>query len=85
MQTLIHDHGVVFRNVYDGPLTVTGHVALERPTWFAGDGETVEVLEYGVWKEMPEKGVICIDTGCGKGGKLSAMIIEEQRFILYHS
>ena len=84
MQTMIHDHGVVFRNVYDGPLTVTGHVALERPTWFAGDGETVEELEYGVWKEMPEKGVICIDTGCGKGGKLSGMVIEGSQFMIHN-
>ncbi len=82
MQTMIHDHGVVFRNVYNGPLTVVGHVALERPTWFKGDGETTEVLEYGEWRELPEKGVICIDTGCGKGGKLSAMVIQDSEFMI---
>ena len=82
MQTLIHDHGVVFRNVYDGPLTVVGHVALERPMWFVGDGETTEVLEYGEWKPLPKQGVICIDTGCGKGGRLSGMVIENSEYMV---
>ena len=76
MQTLIHDHDVVLRNRYAGPLTVVGHIALEHSTWFTGDGETVEILQDGEQKPLPERGVICIDTGCGKGGRLSAMITE---------
>ena len=79
-QTMIHDHGVVMRNCYKGPLTVVGHIALEQPTWFAGDGKTEETLPYEEWRNLPEKGVICIDTGCGKGGKLSAMIVEQHRY-----
>lgn len=73
-QTMIHDHGVVQRNVYTGPLTVTGHIGLEEPAYFAGDGETVETLPYGETLPLPQTGIICIDTGCGKGGKLTAMI-----------
>lgn len=84
LHTMIHDHGVVFRNIYNGPLTITGHVALERPTWFAGDGETTKELAYGEWKPLPETGVICIDTGCGKGGRLSAMVIEGAQYILHY-
>ena len=82
MQTMIHDHTVVQRNVYAGPLTVTGHIALEEPTYFAGDGETTETLEYGVPLPLLETGVICIDTGCGKGGRLTAMLIREKEYRL---
>ena len=78
--TMIHDHEVVTMNCYTGPLTVVGHIGIEKPTWFAGDGETAEELPYGEWRPLPEKGIICIDTGCGKGGSLSAMIIKGKEF-----
>ena len=82
LQTLVHDHGIVLRNVYSGPLTITGHIALEKAAWFAGDGKTAEELEEEENRELPEKGVICIDTGCGKGGRLTAMITEGSMFRL---
>ncbi len=75
--TLIHDHGIAERNCYAGPLTVVGHIALESPTWFAGDEQTTEELAYFEWIPLPTRGVICIDTGSGKGGWLSAMVIED--------
>ena len=75
-QTLLHDHMVVMENHYAGPLTVTGHIALEQPMWFAGDGKTVCNIPFGSVEELPERGIICIDTGCGKGGKLTGMVIE---------
>jgi len=154
--TLIHDHAVVLRNRYAGPLTITGHIALEEPTWFpgrnnlsespeidlveektalaenargksresgaaeeknthaenaggksldsgssegvpetAGDSENAgaatdrehlrppAVLPYGTRLSLPRQGVLCIDTGCGKGGKLTAMVIEGGIFSLY--
>ena len=89
--TMLHDHDVVLENRYSGPLTITGHIALEKPAWFAGDTETVETLpavsveDFGkmeTWRPLPEQGTICIDTGCGKGGKLTAMIIEDGKYIL---
>lgn len=83
--TLIHDHSVVIQNRYAGPLTITGHIALEEPAWFAGDGETVESLEYSMRRQLPERGVLCIDTGCGKGGKLTAMVIEDGDYTLFSS
>ncbi len=83
--TLIHDHDVVVQNRYTGPLTITGHIALEKPVWFAGDGETFETLEYGRRRQLPERGVLCIDTGCGKGGKLTAMVIEDGDYTLFSS
>lgn len=134
--TLIHDHAVVLRNRYAGPLTITGHIALEEPTWFpgrndqsegrdsgsaeektahaenaggksldsgssegvpetAGDSENAgaatdrehlrppAVLPYGTRLSLPVQGVLCIDTGCGKGGKLTAMVIDGGAFSLY--
>ena len=81
-QTLIHDHHITMRNEYAGPLTVVGHIALGVPAWFAGDGETVEKLPYGEWLPLPDHGVICIDTGCGKGGNLTAMIVEDGKYML---
>jgi len=81
-QVLVHDHSVVLENHYAGPLTITGHIALEIATWFRGDGEHADPLPYGTWAELPDRGVICIDTGCGKGGWLTGMIIEEGRFRL---
>ncbi len=80
--TLIYDHDVVLYNQYSGPLTVVGHIALDFPTWFKGDGETRELLPPGEWLTLPKQGVICIDTGCGKGGRLTAMIVEGERYRL---
>ena len=82
LETLVHSHEIVQMNCYTGPLTITGHIALEKATWFAGDGETTKELDESVPLSLPETGVICIDTGCGKGGKLTAMIIEGNEFTL---
>ena len=82
LQTLVHDHGIVPENRYAGPLTVTGHIALEHAAWFAGDGATVLEVEEDTLHPMPEKGVLCIDTGCGKGGRLTAMIAEGREYRL---
>ncbi|MBR2822563.1 MAG: serine/threonine protein phosphatase [Clostridia bacterium] len=80
--TLLHDHEVTLENRYAGPLTVTGHIAIPFPTHFAGDGETTRELPLGEWLPLPETGVICIDTGCGKGGWLTGMTVEAGRFRL---
>lgn len=81
-QTLIHDHEIVPKNRYNGPLTITGHIGLDKPMWFTGDGETVHELKEGATEVLPKQGIICIDTGCGKGGRLTAMMIEGGSFIL---
>ena len=77
--TLIHDHDVVMENNYRVPLTIVGHIALKEPTWFQGDGR-VHTLEAGKEYLLPSSGVICIDTGCGKGGTLTAMVIENDHY-----
>ena len=80
--TLLNDHEIVLRNRSSGPLTITGHIALDEPTWFAGDGENYEKIPYGKWLELPSQGILCIDTGCGKGGRLTAMTVENSAFLL---
>lgn len=82
LQTLIHDHEIVLENRYNGKLTVTGHIALKRPTWFAGDGRTTEEIKDRESRIIPETGVLCIDTGCGKGGYLTAMIVMEKEYMI---
>ena len=79
---LMHDHEAVLRNEYAGPLTVTGHIALEEAAWFPGNGEPVQPLTAGMRYPLPERGVLCLDTGCGKGGKLTAMVLREDGFEL---
>ncbi len=81
-EVLLHDHDMVRKNVYDGPLTVAGHIALDKPTWFVGDGKTVVDLTEGEIRTLPGKGVICIDTGGGKGGKLTGMVVKDGRYAL---
>ena len=80
--TMIHDHDIVLLNRYIGSLTVVGHIALEQPIWFTGDGETIQRLPFGEKIPLPDQGIICIDTGCGKNGYLSAMIVEKKQFRL---
>ena len=82
LQTLVHSHEIVPMNRYSGPLTITGHIALDQATWFTGDGETTKEYNEGISFALPAMGVICIDTGCGKGGRLTAMIIEGNEFIV---
>ena len=81
--TMIHDHGVAMENRYAGPLTIVGHIALEKVTWFPGLEQPVKQIPEGTWQELPQRGVICIDTGCGKGGRLTGMVIEDGKFILH--
>lgn len=83
LQTLIHDHDIVLQNHYTGRLTVTGHIALEKAMWFAGDGETTKTIDENKPQDLPETGILCIDTGCGKGGRLTAMIIEDKEYCLF--
>ena len=80
--TLIHDHQVVQENRYAGPFTVVGHIALSSPTYFPGNQEPVQKIHAGEPCPLPETGILCIDTGCGKGGLLTAMIVEKGRYIL---
>lgn len=82
LRTLMHDHEMTEKNLYNGKLTLTGHIALKKATWFAGDGVTTEEINDDENRLLPEKGVLCIDTGCGKGGRLTAMITDGKEYML---
>ena len=81
--TLLMDHGIVRRNLYNGKLTITGHIHLKEPTWFDGSGSKGQILPYHKWIPLPQSGVICIDTGCAEGNKLTALVICENHFYLH--
>lgn len=80
--TLLMDHGITRKNAYGGKLTITGHIHLKEPTWFDGSGRKGQPLPYGEWLPLPAKGVICLDTGCAEGNKLTAMILCKDRYLL---
>jgi len=80
--TLMMDHKWVRRNLYNGKLTITGHIHLKEPTWFDGSGNKGKRLPYNQWLPLPIKGTICIDTGCAEGNKLTAMVIEGDKYYL---
>ena len=81
--TLLMDHCLTKMNLYDGKLTITGHIHLKEPTWFDGSGRNDQPLPYGEWMPLPERGVICLDTGCAEGNKLTAMIAIDEQYLLH--
>ena len=82
-RTMIHDHYVAMENRYAGPITIVGHIALDQAVWFPGASKQIYAISDGIWEDLPQRGVICIDTGCGKGGRLTGMVIEDGKFILH--
>ncbi|MDO4553871.1 MAG: metallophosphoesterase family protein [Lachnospiraceae bacterium] len=79
---LVKDHSWSKTNQYGGRITIIGHTPLDAPTYYDGSGNAGEPLSYGVWKELPAQGAICIDTGCVFGKKLTAMILENGSYYL---
>ena len=77
--TLVVNRFNTATNNYKGKLTITGHIALFEPIHFTGTNGK-ELLKYEIEKELPTNGIICIDTKGGK--KLTAMIIEDNKYIL---
>lgn len=82
LELLVKDHSWSKKNLYDGKITILGHTPLEAPTYYDGTGEKGILLAYHQWTKLPERGAICIDTGCVYGRKLTAMIIEDSQFCL---
>ena len=78
--TLLNNSNVLKDNMYDGKLTIIGHHELEEPTYFDGKGNQQE-LPYSLWKTLPKKGIICIDTK-GYKRKLTALVIRDSQYLL---
>lgn len=80
--TLLLDHKSTPKNSYSGPLTITGHIHLQKPMYFSGDRSTGVELPYGVMCKLPDKGIICIDTCVENNGTLTAIVIEDDSYYL---
>ena len=66
---------------YRGKLGIGGHTPMNAPCLFTEDGHAL-VLGEDVRMTLPERGFICLDTGCVFGRRLTAMIIEDDVFRL---
>ena len=88
--TCMWDTWSVCHNDYRGKLAIVGHTPLRSPVYCDGSGnEGSPELPYGEWLDLPETGIICIDTGGVFGGAFTAAIIEDkkirfERVIGYH-
>lgn len=82
LDTLLWDRDAITENCYDKRLTIVGHTPLRDPIYLRGDGRSGEILSYRKRMELPQTGMICIDTGCVFGGKLTAMVVEGEEFWL---
>lgn len=76
--TVLWDRGVSYGE-YDGKLGIGGHTPMKQVVWWM-PGKNYMILREGRRLPLPDKGFICLDTGCVFGGKLSAMIIEGEEF-----
>ena len=63
---------------YSGKLVLTGHTPYKMPLYFCGDA--MGTIRERMWGELPEKGMIALDTGCVYGNRLTGMIIEGNAF-----
>lgn len=82
LELLVKDHSWSKKNLYSGKITMIGHTPLAAPTYYDGSGQAGEELEYHIWRELPQNGAICIDTGSVFGQKLTAMIVEDHQYYL---
>lgn len=80
METLLWDRSVVLFNNYLGKITIAGHTPMKDPYYFAGAIRDSHKITDHVVQDLPETGLICIDTGCVSGGRLTAMVIEDYEF-----
>lgn len=81
-EVLLWDRIRIERNDYHGKLTIVGHTPMNDAAWYAGDGETIEILPEHRRTRLPKTGMICLDTGCVFGYRLTAMVIEGTEYWL---
>ena len=81
-ETLLWDRTRLTDNDYSGKLTVVGHTPLSGAAWCAGDGKNRALLTERTRTELPGQGMICLDTGCVFGYRLTAMVVEDGSFWL---
>lgn len=77
-EILLWDRDVICGS-YRGKLGIGGHTPLRNPVWFVPDGRAL-LLKEDTHLPLPDKGFICLDTGCVFGGRLTCMVIEDEEF-----
>ena len=80
-ETFLWDRGVTYGEYRGRKLGIGGHTPMRSPVWFTGDGQPLE-LPYDKVLALPDRGFICLDTGCVFGFKLTGMVITEDEFRL---
>ncbi len=80
---LLWDRSQLLENRYGGSLAVVGHTPLSVAAYMDGTGGPARALPDGRLRHLPKSGMICLDTGCVFGGKLTAMSIVGGNFILH--
>ena len=75
--TCMWDTWSIFHNDYRGKIAVAGHTPLPAPVYCDGSrNEESQELPYGEWIDLPEIGLIAIDTGGVFGSCFTVAIIE---------
>lgn len=78
-EMLLWDRRVLELNLYSGRLTIVGHTPLKNAVYCNGLSirYPAQQIPYNKPCELPETGLICLDTGCVFGNKLTAMVLED--------
>lgn len=79
-EVLLWDRSVTYGS-YSGRFAVGGHTPMKAPFWFMPDGTPAE-LNYEVEYSLPDRGFLCIDTGCVFGRHLTAFVLEGEKYHL---
>lgn len=76
---LLWDRHVLELNLYSGRLTIVGHTPLKNAVYCNGRSlrYPAQQIPYNEPCKLPETGMICLDTGCVFGNKLTAMVLED--------
>lgn len=80
---LLWDRQTLMSGRYEGPLALVGHTPLADPVYAPGKGRDAVILREGKTYRLPQQGMICIDTGCVFGGKLTALVLERGSFSVH--
>ena len=81
--TLLWDRNQLLENRYGGSLAIVGHTPLSVAAYMDGTGGPARALPDGRLRPLPKRGMICLDTGCVFGGKLSAMSVRGGFYTLH--
>ncbi len=79
---LIWNRTAIRENFYSGRLTIIGHTNMEKPMYGDGNGGELIPISCQKWQPLPKTGLIDLDSACVYGRSLTAMIVENGRFML---